>query len=193
MPRRRDGGTVAPHLRLSGRAEIREAVLYSSALALACLATFWLAATILTHLYVVPRADRLLGGLWAVIATIFVFRESYTGSKNAAVSRMAATSVSFVLCLIYLIFLPFHAWAMAVLIGLSVLAATLAGRPGDSITAAITTAVVMVSAGVSPHDAWRQPIFRFADTLIGVVVGIAAASVALRVIPQPDHPGSDST
>ena len=193
MPRRRDGGTVAPHLRLSGRAEIREAVLYSSALALACLATFWLAGTIVAHLYVVPRPDPLLGGLWAVIATIFVFRESYTRSKNAAVSRMAATSVSFVLCLIYLIFLPFHVWAMAVLIGLSVLATTLAGRPGDSITAAITTAVVMVSAGVSPHDAWRQPIFRFADTLIGVVVGIAAASVALRVIPQPDHPGSDST
>jgi uncharacterized membrane protein YccC len=184
---------VAPHLRRPGRAEIWEAVRSSTALALACLATFWLAGTILTHLYVVPRPDHLLGGMWAVIATIFVFRESYTGSRSAAVSRMAATSVSFVLCLIYLIFLPFHVWAMAVLIGLSVLATTLAGRPGDSITAAITTTVVMVLAGVSPHDAWQQPIFRFADTLIGVVVGIAAASVALRVIPQADHPGSDST
>jgi len=82
---------------------------------------------------------------------------------------------------------------LTVLIGLSVLATTLAGRPGDSITAAITTTVVMVLAGVSPHDAWQQPIFRFADTLIGVVVGIAAASAALRVIPQADHRGSDST
>ena len=41
----------------------------------------------------------------------------------------------------------------------------------------------MVLAAVSPHDAWQQPIFRFADTLIGVVAGIAAASIALRVIP----------
>jgi uncharacterized membrane protein YccC len=42
----------------------------------------------------------------------------------------------------------------------------------------------MVLADVSPHDAWRQPIFRFADTLVGVVVGVAAASAALRVIPR---------
>ncbi len=182
------------HLKRPGRAEIREAVLNSAALSLACLATFWLAGTILAHLYVVPRPDPLLGGLWAVIATIFVFRESYTGSRSAAVSRMAATSVSFVLCLIYLIFLPFHIWALALLIGLSSLATTLAGRPGDSITAAITTTVVMVLAAVSPHDAWQQPIFRFADTLIGVVVGVAAATIALRVIPQPRHPdGSEST
>jgi hypothetical protein len=168
---------VISHLKRPGRAEIREAVLNSAALSLACLATFWLAGTILAHLYVVPRPDPLLGGLWAVIATIFVFRESYTGSRSAAVSRMAATSVSFVLCLIYLIFLPFHIWALALLI-----------------TAAITTTVVMVLAAVSPHDAWQQPIFRFADTLIGVVVGVAAATIALRVIPQPRHPdGSEST
>jgi uncharacterized membrane protein YccC len=180
---------VISHLRRPGRAEIREAVLNSAALSLACLATFWLAGTILAHLYVVPRPDPLLGGMWAVIATIFVFRESYAGSRSAAVSRMAATSVSFVLCLIYLIFLPFHIWALALLIGLSSLATTLAGRPGDSITAAITTTVVMVLAAVSPHDAWQQPIFRFADTLLGVVVGVAAATIALRVIPQPPHPG----
>ena len=182
-----------PRLRRPGRAGIGEAVLHSTALALACLATFWLAGTILTHLYVVPRPDHLLGGMWAVIATIFVYRESYTRSRSAAVSRMAATSVSFVLCLIYLIFLPFHAWAMAVLIGLSVPVTTLAGRPGDSITAAITTTVVMVLAAVSPHDAWQQPIFRFADTLIGVVAGITAVSIALRLFPHADHPGSDST
>ncbi len=182
-----------PYLKVPDRAGLREAVLYSTALALACLATFWIADSLLTRLYVVPRPDPLLGGLWAVIATIFVFRESYAGSRSAAVSRMAATSVSFVLCLLYLIFLPFHAWALALLIGLSALATMLAGRPGDSITAAITTAVVMVLAGVSPHDAWQQPIFRFADTLIGVVAGVAAASIALRVIPQAHHPGSDST
>jgi hypothetical protein len=47
----------------------------------------------------------------AVIATIFVLHGSFGKSVAAAVSRMAATSVSFVLCLIYLAFLPFHAWA----------------------------------------------------------------------------------
>jgi uncharacterized membrane protein YccC len=172
-----------------------EAVLGSAALGLACLATYWVAGRVLTRFHVVPPADHVVGGLWAVIATIFVFRDSYTRSRTAAVSRMAATSVSFVLCLIYLVFLPFHVWALGLLIALSVLATTLAGRPDDSITAAVSTTVVMVLAAVSPHDAWEQPILRFADTLTGVVVGVAVASVALRVIPRPaDHPGgSEST
>ena len=97
-------------------------------------------------------------------------------------TRLAATSVSFVLCLIYLIFLPFYPWAMAGLIGASVLAVTLLGRPGDGVTAGITTAVVMVLAAISPEDAWHQPILRFTDTVVGVAVGVAAAWAGLRVI-----------
>ncbi len=56
------------------------------------------------------------------------------------------------------------------------------GRPGDAITAGITTAVVMVSAASSPHDAWQQPILRLADTIVGVAVGVTAAWLHLRVI-----------
>jgi hypothetical protein len=164
------------------RAEVRVAVLDCGVLAIACLVTYWLATYILSRIHSESRADDMLGGLWAVIATVFVCRLSYDQSTTAAVSRVAATSVSFVLCLIYLIFLPFHAWALAVLIGASALVAMLIGRPGDAITAGITTAVVMVVAGVSPHDAWQQPIFRFADTVIGVAVGVAAAWAGLRVI-----------
>jgi uncharacterized membrane protein YccC len=117
-----------------------------------------------------------------VIATIFVIRNSYQQSVAAAASRMAATSVSFVICLIYLVFLPFHSWALAVLIGVSAMAVTLIGRSEDAVTAAITTTVVMVVAAVSPQHAWQQPILRFADTIVGVAVGIAAAWISLRVI-----------
>ena len=74
-----------------------------------------------------------------------------------------------------------HPWALAVLIGASALAATLIGRPGDAVTAAITTTVVLVVAAVSPQHAWQQPILRFADTVIGVAVGVAAAWAGLRV------------
>jgi hypothetical protein len=52
-------------------------------------------------------------------------------------------------------FLPFHPWALAVLVGASALAATLIGRPGDAITPAITTTVVLVVAAVSPEHAWQ--------------------------------------
>jgi uncharacterized membrane protein YccC len=101
---------------------------------------------------------------------------------------MAATAVSFVLCLIYLIFLPSDIWAMAALIGLSALAVTLIGRPSDALTAAITTAVIMGAAALSPHDAWRQPILRFADTVIGVAVGVGIAWLSLRMLRPEGRP-----
>jgi len=58
-----------------------------------------------------------------------------------------------------------------------VLLVDLIGRPGDAVTAAITTAVVLVASAVSPQHAWQQPILRLADT----VVGVAAAWLGLRV------------
>jgi uncharacterized membrane protein YccC len=179
---------VSPRRSLSW-AETRTAVLDCGVLAIACLITYEIVTRLLSRVYVVSTADDLLGGMWAVIATVFVWRDSYSRSVAAAVSRMAATSVSFALCLIYLIFLPFHAWALALLVGASALAPTLIGRPGDAITAAITTTVVLVVAAVSPHDAWQQPILRFADTIVGVAVGVAAAWAGLRLI----RPGSART
>jgi uncharacterized membrane protein YccC len=81
----------------------------------------------------------------------------------------------------YLAFLPFHPWALAVLTGLSVLVVYAIGRPGDAATAAITTSVVPIASAVSPQHAWQQPILRLADTIVGVVVGLAAAWLGLRL------------
>jgi uncharacterized membrane protein YgaE (UPF0421/DUF939 family) len=150
-------------------------------LAVACLVTYWLATHLLSGVHSVGRDDDLLGGMWAVIATIFVLRDSLAKSVAAAVSRTSATLASFVLCLIYLAFLPFHAWALALLVGASALAVTLLGRPGDAVTAAITTAVIMVVAAVSPQHAWEQPILRLADTVVGVAVGAVAAWASTRI------------
>jgi Fusaric acid resistance protein-like len=173
-----------PSKRQSGRPswpQARAAVVECVLLAVACLITYWLATSALSRVYSVPRDDDLLGGMWAVLATIFVLRDSYGQSVAAAVSRMAATLVSFVLCLIYLAFLPFHAWALAVLVGASALVVMLLGRPGDAVTAGITTAVIMVVAAVSPQHAWQQPILRLADTVVGVAVGVVAAWTGIRV------------
>ena len=108
--------------------EVREAVQESVVLGVACLITYLLATDILSHVYFLSHDDEVLGGLWAVIATVFVLRGSYEQSVTAALSRVMATLVSFALCLIYLAFLPFHPWALAVLVGASALAAT-ADRP----------------------------------------------------------------
>jgi uncharacterized membrane protein YccC len=115
--------------------------------------------------------------MWAVIATVFVYRASYTEDIAAAASRSIATLLSFALCLIYLLIWPFHPLGLVVLIGIGTLILTLIGRPGEIITTGITSAVVMVVAAISPHDAWQQPVLRLADTAIGVAVGLGAGSI----------------
>ena len=171
--------------------QARTAVVECVVLAVACLITYWLATHVLSRVHSVGRDDDLLGGMWAVLATIFVLRDSFSKSVAAAVSRMAATSVSFVFCLIYLAFLPFHAWALAVVVGASALAVMLLGRPGDAVTAGITTAVILVVAAVSPQHAWEQPILRLADTIVGIAVGAIAAwggTWINRLWPPPPVP-----
>jgi uncharacterized membrane protein YccC len=164
------------------RAELWTATVDCTILGLACLATYLVTTRLLVHVYSASRADNLLGGLWAVVSTVFVFRDSYQRSVSAAVSRISATAWSFALCLIYLAVLPFQLWALAVLIGLSALGVTVIGRAEDAITAAITTTVVLIAAAISPQDAWRLPILRLADTVIGTVVGVAAAWAGLRLV-----------
>ena len=142
-------------------------------LALAALASYELTTRILTSA-ISSRDDQMLGGMWSVVATMFVCRQSYKESLGAALSRTAATSLSFILCLGYLLLFPFSPWGMATLIGIGSVILVMIDRPGDVITTSITTAVVMVVAGISPQHAWTQPILRLLDTLIGIAVGIAA-------------------
>jgi len=67
-----------------------------------------------------------------------------------------------------------------VLIGIGMLILTLAGRSEDVVTVGITTAVLLVVAAVSPHNAWQEPILRLADAGIGIAVGLAGALVGSR-------------
>jgi uncharacterized membrane protein YgaE (UPF0421/DUF939 family) len=119
--------------------------------------------------------------MWAVVATVFVYRETYQQSVRAAVSRMAATLLSFALCMVYLLIFPFSPWGLAAVIGIGAIILTLLGRSEDFITTGITTTVVMVVAGMSPQHAWIQPILRLLDTIVGVGVGVAAAWISLGI------------
>jgi uncharacterized membrane protein YccC len=181
-----------PYLNRPSREQAATAIVDSTVLAVACLATYSLVTVLRHHVYSVSRADDLIGGLWAMISAIFVLRNSYQQSVAAAVSRLTATTVSFALCLVYLIFLPANAWSIAALIGLSTLAVLLLGRPGDAITAAISSAVVMVVAAVSPEHAWQQPILRLIDTIIGAAIGVAFAWADIRLIRPRLRPGPRS-
>jgi Fusaric acid resistance protein-like len=169
----------SPLLRMS------QAIGSAAILAVACLLSYWLITTVLTRVYSVSRDDDLLGGMWAVVATIFVYRETNDQSARAAFSRTFATLLSFVLCLIYLLIFPFHVVGMAVLIGVIAIILTLVRRSEDIITAAITTVVVMVVAGISPKNAWMQPILRLIDTAVGIFVGMAASWIGLGLALCP--------
>jgi hypothetical protein len=94
-------------------------VAYAVDMAIACGISYAIITQILVRF--VDRTDDLLGGMWAVVATIFVFRESRESSLSAGLARLIATCVSFVLCLAYLFIFPFTPFGLGVVIGIGTL------------------------------------------------------------------------
>jgi uncharacterized membrane protein YccC len=128
--------------------EATGAVFHGVVLAVLCVISYWLITHILAHAFSVSRDDDFLGGMWAVVAAVFVYRYGYEQTVAAAFSRMAPTLSSFVLCFLYLLAFPFDVWGMAALIGIGAVMMVWLGRPDHVITTGITTAVVMVVAAV---------------------------------------------
>ena len=144
---------------------------YALNMAIACLITYWIMTHILSRF--VDGPSDFLGGMWAVVATVFVFRETRLRSLSAGFARLIATCVSFALCLLYLLLFPFTAVGMAVLIAIGTMVMASLGRRDDIVTVGITTVVVMVVAAISPANAWQQPLLRLVDTIVGIGVGVA--------------------
>lgn len=151
-------------------------VTYAVDMAIACLITYWIMASVFSRF--VDRPTDLLGGMWAMIATVFVFRKTRANSLAAGIARLIATCVSFALCLPYLWLFPFTPLGLAVLLGLGTVIMMLLDRRDDIGVTAITTIVVMVVAAIDPQDAWRQPLLRLVDTVVGIAVGVACKWVA---------------
>lgn len=138
--------------------------------AIACLVTYWLT----THglFRYLDHADDLLGGMWAAVATAFVFRQTWSESYAAAASRLIATGVSFVLCLAYLRVLPFNAMGMVAVVAIGTVVMMLLGRRDGIVTASVTTIVVLVVAAIDPRHAIEQPLLRLVDTVVGISNGL---------------------
>ena len=144
---------------------------YALDMAIACLISYSIITYVLAPLVGTP--DALLGGMWAAVATVFVFRETRVDSLSAGIARLTATCVSFALCLAYLVVFPFHPVGLAALLGIGTAIMMYLGRRDDIVTTGITTVVVMVVAAMSPQDAWHQPLLRLVDTVVGIAVGVA--------------------
>ena len=140
-------------------------VVYALALTIASLSAYVITYYILEPF--VNQPNDFLGGMWATIATVFVFREARNPSLRAAVARFFATCVSCVLTFVYLLLLPFSpAVGMAVIIGLGTIVVMLLGRRDDVVTTGITTTVIMVVAGLGPASlGWTIPPLRLLDGL----------------------------
>src|ERR1700752_3633763 len=108
---------------------------YAVDMAIACRISYAIITQVLVPFF--DRSDVLLGGMWAVVATTFVFRESRESTLSAGLARLIATCVSFALCLAYLLIFPFTGFGMAIVIGLGTMAMTLLGRQEDIVTRGI--------------------------------------------------------
>ena len=144
---------------------------YALDMALACFISYTIVTYVLSPF--VDKPDAVLGGMWATVATVFVFRESRVDSLTAGIARLIATCVSFALCLAYLVILPFHPVGLAALLGIGTVIMMYLSRRDDIVTTGITTTVVMVVAAMSPQDAWHQPVLRLVDTVVGIAIGVA--------------------
>jgi uncharacterized membrane protein YgaE (UPF0421/DUF939 family) len=146
-------------------------VAYAVDLAIACLITYWIMVFLLPHFLGWPSTS--VSVLWAVISTVFVYKDTRVHSLSAGISRLIATFASFALCLIYLWLLPATIIGMAALIAIGVLLMILIGRRDETGLTTITIAVIMIIAASNPEDAWRQPLLRLVDTIVGIAVGVA--------------------
>jgi uncharacterized membrane protein YgaE (UPF0421/DUF939 family) len=160
---------------------------YAVNMAIACGISYAVITQALFQFVAMP--DDLLAGMWAVVATIFVFRDSRADGLSAGFDRLLSTCVSFVLCLAYLLIFSFTPLGLVVVIGLGAVVMALLDRRDDIVTTGITSAVVLVVAGLDPHNAWRQPVLRLVDTLVGIAVGVACkwivSFVFYRAIGEP--------
>jgi uncharacterized membrane protein YccC len=165
-------------------------VVYAFDLSVACAISYILVTELLGGF--VDRSDSLLGGMWAAVATLFVFRETREGSVSAGILRLIATCVSFVLCFIYIALFPINAAGIGVVIGIGTIVMMMLRRHDDIITTGITTTVVLVVAALDPKHALEQPALRLLDTVVGVAVGVLlkwAASYAMAQAGLASAPG----
>jgi uncharacterized membrane protein YccC len=145
-------------------------VAYAVNMAIACLITYWVVAFFMPHL--AGRPSTSIGTLWAVISTVFVYKDTRSHSLSAGISRLIATSVSLVLCFSYLLLFPVTPFGMAVLILIGTLVTTSLGRRDEIGLTAITTAVVMIVAASDSENALQQPLLRLVDTVTGIAIGV---------------------
>jgi len=120
-------------------------------------------------------SSAIVGGLWSLISAVVVLQATRRGTVDSAWRRLFGTFIGAALSAIYLSLFPFSLAGMALCIGATVLAGQAAGAPDHARLAAITVAVVMVTAKADPA---MPPVLdaalRFVESCIGTAITAAA-------------------
>jgi hypothetical protein len=77
------------------------------------------------------KPDEFLGGMWAVVATVSIFKGADGESLSAGRSRLAAMCVSFAQCLAYLVIWFFYSAGMTAPIGIGAALKPIRFNPND--------------------------------------------------------------
>lgn len=153
-------------------------VVSSLLLGVSCAVSYLVLTLVVGPLLYEPSASVEIGGMWAVAATVFVFRASLTDALADARVRLGATLLSLVVCFVYLLLFPVTAVGIGVVLAVGSLAAVAIGRPQDASLTGITSIVVLVVADLGrPSPAWVQPLLRLLDTAVGIGVGLLGATL----------------
>jgi uncharacterized membrane protein YgaE (UPF0421/DUF939 family) len=152
-------------------------VAYAVDMAIACLITYGIMLAIHSR-FSLGASSQVVGTLWAIVATIYVFRDTRANSLSASIGRVVATVISFALCLVYLLLFPFTPIGLVAVLACGTLVMMVLGRRDEIGLTAVTTAVVMLVAAIDAQDAWQQPLLRLMDTMIGIAVGISCKWIA---------------
>jgi hypothetical protein len=139
----------------------------------------------------VTERHKLLGGMWSVVSTIVVVGDTRNFGLKAAWQRLLATSISFLLCLAYLLMFPFSALGLATVIGIGTIVLIVIDQREDIIATSITSSVVLVVTAIAHGNTWTQPILRLVGTLVGIIIGVlftcCASLVSSKLVWRSRH------
>jgi uncharacterized membrane protein YccC len=156
-------------------------------LGIACAITYVVMAVLIGPLVHEAHDTDEIGGMWAVVATVFVFRASETEALRNAWTRLAATTLSLAVCTVYLVLFAVTPVGIGVVIAVGALLALLIGAPQDAALTGITSIVVLVVADLGrPDQRWLEPLLRLFDTAVGIGVGLLFAT-ALALLARRWH------
>jgi uncharacterized membrane protein YgaE (UPF0421/DUF939 family) len=126
------------------------------------------------------------GALWSMVSGIVVMQETRQGTIDNAWLRILGSLIGAVMSAIYLSFLPFNPFGMAVTIGLTVLICQELHVPGHPRLAALTVGVIMVISLINPG---MNPVvnagLRFSESVIGSGAAILLIAIWPYLVKSP--------